>query len=67
MGLTSRSVYHFYLNPYWKEIHDMIATISDQRAEGQPNIVAIIFTLKLRELIDNLRKRMHFNLFIAGT
>ncbi|RWR85036.1 putative AT hook motif-containing protein [Cinnamomum micranthum f. kanehirae] len=56
----------FTCNPYWKEIQDMIASIPGQRVKDRPDIFARVFRLKLKELIDDLRKRMHFGFVIAG-
>lgn len=53
-------------NPTWPKIKYMIEKIPRQRVEDRPNIVARVFKLKLKELLNNLIKK-HFGTVVAGT
>uniref|UniRef100_UPI0035900DBD uncharacterized protein n=1 Tax=Myxine glutinosa TaxID=7769 RepID=UPI0035900DBD len=45
----------FTCNPKWTEIQENIG--QHQRAEGRPDLVARVFHLKLKELIDDITKK----------
>lgn len=47
----------FACNPTWPEIQCMIENIPGRKVEDIPNIVARVFKLKLKELINDPRKK----------
>ncbi|XP_026434052.1 uncharacterized protein LOC113331572 [Papaver somniferum] len=50
----------FTCNPKWKEISESLTHIPGQRPEDRPDIVARVFKIKLKHLMEVLRKGKHF-------
>lgn len=56
----------FACNPCRKKINYMLNNIPGQMAKDRPDVVTRVFRLKLKELIDDLRKKMNFSTIIAS-
>ncbi|XP_074301371.1 uncharacterized protein LOC141632755 [Silene latifolia] len=55
----------FTANPKWPEIDQMLAYIQGQKAEDRPDIIARVFRLKLRQLMDCLKHQRYFGTTVA--
>lgn len=53
-------------NPKWPEITEVVKLIEGQRAEDRPDIVARVFKIRLKLLMEELIKKKHFGEIVAG-
>lgn len=56
----------FTYNAKWPEIVEAIKLIEGQRAEDRPDIIARVFRIRLKLLMEDLMKRKHFGEILAG-
>ena len=56
----------FTCNPKWLEIQDMLDLIPGQKPEDRPDIVARVFMLKLKELMNDIKNGKCFGQTIAS-
>ena len=49
----------FTCNPKWPEIEYFIESIEGQKSEDRPDIVSRVFSIKLMELINDIKHRMY--------
>uniref|UniRef100_A0A453C8N7 Helitron helicase-like domain-containing protein n=2 Tax=Aegilops tauschii subsp. strangulata TaxID=200361 RepID=A0A453C8N7_AEGTS len=56
----------FTCNPKWPEIQDMLDLIPGQKPEDRPDIVARVFMLKLKELMNDIKNEKCFGQTIAS-
>ncbi|XP_074291255.1 uncharacterized protein LOC141618030 [Silene latifolia] len=55
----------FTANLKWPEVESMLKHIKGQKAEDRPDIIARVFKLKLRQLMDHLKKERYFGTVVA--
>ena len=56
----------FTCNPKWPEIEYFIESIEGQKSEDRPDIVSRVFSIKLMELINDIKHRHVFGRVVAG-
>lgn len=56
----------FTCNPKWPEIEYFIESIEGQKSEDRPDIVSRVFSIKLNELINDIKRQHIFGRVVAG-
>ena len=57
----------FTCNPSWPEIQQQLSRFPGQRTDDRPDIVAGVFHIRLKQLLEDLpQKNNFFNRVIAG-
>lgn len=56
----------FTCNPKCPEIHLFLETIEGQKSDDRPDIISRVFSIKLWELINDIKRRHIFGKVIAG-
>ena len=56
----------FTCNPKWPEVEYFIESIEGQKSDDRPDIVSRVFSIKLRELINDIKHRHIFRRVVAG-
>lgn len=56
----------FTCNPKWPEINHFIEEIQGQKSEDRPDIVCRVFSIKLWQLINDIKRLHIFGRVLAG-
>lgn len=56
----------FKCNPKWPEIKYFFEDIEGQRSDDRPDVVSRVFSIKLSELINDLKRRHVLGRVVAG-